>query len=98
MVGKEFVVRSLRSRAYYGPSVPSGMASPESWNTSNLAPRSPQRVGREGEWGCSVRASLALAMYIPRGFYRPTAVCGACETPITPRSSQRHRDPLPLEL
>ena len=27
------------------------------------------------------RASLAFAMYVPRGFYRPTAVCGACQTP-----------------
>jgi hypothetical protein len=29
------------------------MASPESWCDPNLAPRLPQRVGREGKWGCS---------------------------------------------
>lgn len=28
-----------------------------------------------------IRASLAFAMYVPRGVYCPTAVCGACQTP-----------------
>jgi hypothetical protein len=91
-------VRSLRSRTYYGPSVPSGHGFARELEYIQLGATLTQRVGREGEWGCSIRASLALAMYVPRGLYRPTAVCGACETPITPRSSQRHRDPLPLEL
>ena len=63
------------------PRFPRGMASPESWFHPILAPRSPQRVGREGEWGCSIRASLAFAMHVPRGFYRPTTVWGACQTP-----------------
>jgi hypothetical protein len=60
---------------------PRGMASPESLFHPNLGATLTQRVGREGEWGCSIRASLAFAMYEPRGFYRPTAVCGACQTP-----------------
>ena len=62
---------SLRSQTYYGPS---GHGFARELEHNQLAPRSTQRVGRENEWRCSVRASLAFAMYVPPGFYRPTAV------------------------
>jgi hypothetical protein len=57
------------------------MASPESWNISNLAPRSPQRGGREGEWDAQVEHRSRSRRTKPRGFYRPTAVSGACKAP-----------------
>jgi hypothetical protein len=41
-----------------------------------------------------------MAMFVPRGVYRPTTISGACQTPITPLAvpSQCHRDPLPPEM
>src|ERR1700735_2627553 len=74
------------------------MASPESWRSPTWRHAHPGELQR-GRVGMLGRASIAIAMFVPRSVYRPRTISGAFQTAITSLAvpSQRHRDPLTPE-